>query len=847
MNAFRTPSMFQSLVVIASAILLLSSNHDIALGFSLSPRPTSTSRPQALGSYRTRSTFLLSAIGSAPAFESSNMDHESSTVSTDGSLNQGPFATGSSLSTTSSRFVQHRDIVIVGGGLAGLSIALYLTQLDPSRHVTVLDRQAPPPANGSHDDDDVSSSTTVASWAAAGMLAPHAERLPQGPLLQLCEESRDMYSDFVNLVESLAQQSGEEGAKYLKANVDRNGRLEPWHVGYLATGGFLAPAFAGDSVATWAPPARSDGSPSGAVWLDAHQVREMEPELHPQVVGGWWFPNDASVDARRLTRCLQAACVAAGVQLLQGSEVTSVDVQTSAVRLKSGATMAAQSLVVANGAWMQQLLPVPMQPHKGQSLSLRMPQTNNADTPPALRRVLFAQDCYMVPKADGRRVIVGATVEAGSWDSNVTPAGLMHILSYAMQLIPSLQDWAVEETWVGLRPTTPDKLPLLGKTPWSNVYLAGGYWRNGVLLAPKTAHLMAQLILAESTSSPNSSSRSLSAQDHEYLAAFAWDRFTNPETSLTVAANARYAAALHPLQQRSSNAAVATAVGTELGSYSTARSAQAERSQDRDQLFGSNDDIFEQAAALGKQDADAYSSYSPPSRVSSETNALATVEQPPQSQQPLLEPIAPTQSFEGSVDALTVGSATDGTTLDNHDDANDTQDLSAVYAQIRANKAAAALSNEDENTMTQGEEDERPDPGFRIYHVDEETGEEWEVPPYTKPADFFEQLQRMKKEQQSSDPSPGDDDVEETIEPIANNSVVNSNEKDSTKEENNDDQYSESTFDGYTVIQKANSRASREEELKAMREARRQNRVEETDVNQVGVMDMEDETAKHAK
>ena len=256
----------------------------------------------------------------------------------------------------------------------------------------------------------------------------------------------------------------------------------------MASGGFLAPAFAGDSVATWAPP---DDSGS-AIWLDAVQVRELEPNLHPDVVGGWWFPEDASVDARRLTCSLRAACVATGVQLQVGAEVTSLDLvdgHCKGLWLASGKYLKTKSVLVANGAWMRNLLPVPIEPHKGQSISLRMP----ANEPALLKRVLFAQDTYIVPKADGR-IVVGATVEAGSYDPNVTPAGIMHILTHAMQLVPGLGDLPLEETWVGLRPTTPDKGPILGKTPWDNLFLAGGYWRNGVLLAPKTGQLLASLL-----------------------------------------------------------------------------------------------------------------------------------------------------------------------------------------------------------------------------------------------------------------------------------------------------------------------------------------------------------------
>ena len=167
------------------------------------------------------------------------------------------------------------------------------------------------------------------------MLAPQSERLPSGPLLDLCLESRECYSDFVALVEGLVRGCSVDASRFLWRDVNRddhdgNGNkgedgLEPWEVGYTATGGFLAPAFAGDSVATWSPPSASSTTGTGtgtgtgtAKWLDEIQVHEMEPCLHPDVIGGWWFPEDASVDARRLTCALRAACVERGVQFMYG-------------------------------------------------------------------------------------------------------------------------------------------------------------------------------------------------------------------------------------------------------------------------------------------------------------------------------------------------------------------------------------------------------------------------------------------------------------------------------------------------------------------------------------------------
>lgn len=709
------------------------------------------------------------------------------------------------------RSVAQKDVLIIGGGLAGLSTALHIalnSGMTERRYVTVVERE------------HFSSQriqTSAASFAAAGMLAPQSERLPTGPLLDLCLASRNMYADFCSTVEDLASTCHSDAAKYLWQTDDsgKPGELKPWEVGFTAAGGFLAPAFAGDTVATWAPP---EGSGT-AHWLDEIQVHELEPHLHPDVIGGWWFPEDASVDARRLTCSLRAACVEAGVQFLSGEEYAATSLEISGgkchgVRLKSGKLFSAKSVVVANGSWMRELLPVPVTPHKGQSFSLRMP----TDKPPLLSRVLFAQDTYIVPKADGK-IVIGATVEAGSFDPNVTPSGLMHCMSNAIQLVPGLADLSLEETWAGLRPTTPDKGPILGNTNWAdNLYIAGGYWRNGVLLAPKTGQLIGDLI----TQKP------LSTQDLALLEAFSWDRFTKRGGGKALAANTRYAASMHPVHRRSEGMGVAAAVGTELGFYSTASSAKEERARDRQSILSNDTDsmdaAFEKAAKLGIADAESFSKDTPATFKKlykekqiydfDETAGLGTA-----------------MSYDGSVDALTVGvssnlnrgiiSATevskaskasedtkknnsrtisldyDETTFDgytvieaankrntrdeelaamkearmaNRVKASEIEDsaigakkisekidfdsidsetptsttteqlislknseLDELYAKIKANKASASVSTSSNSLDLK---DSKPDPGFRIYHIDDETGEKRLIPPFSSPQDI---------------------------------------------------------------------------------------------------------------
>lgn len=745
----------------------------------------------------------------------------------------------------------HKDVVIIGGGLAGLSTALYLTQIDPERRITVLDKN--------EDNGKLPDAGNMASMAAAGMLAPNSERLPKGDYLDLCMASRRMYVDFTALVEGMAQESGPEGLPYLIKD-DESG-LDPWNIGYVSSGGFFAPAFAGDSVATWAPPEEEDDgsgkkkNPS-SFWLDATQAKELEPHLNPDVVGGWWFPEDASVDARRLTCSLKAACVGAGVEFLCGSrnEVTALDLQEGKcngiwIGSESGRYISAKAVLVANGAWMRNLLPVPLEPHKGQSLSLRMPK----DRPPILKRVLFGGDSYIVPKADGR-IVIGATVEAGSFDSTVTPAGIMHVLSYALELVPGLADLPIEETWAGLRPTTPDKGPILGETPWENLFMAGGYWRNGVLLAPKTGHLLATLIANHNKG--EGGDNALSPEDRAMLDAFAWDRFTSPEGGKRMAANSRYAASMYPIHRRKSGTGVAAAVGTELGSYSTARSAKEERQKDRKSLFGSDDyggidseteDLFEKAAMMGREDAEVFegldngnnnssndSGGDTPAATGNDSEKLkfyyseqeaalgklqildsSTDESPSPASASNDSKAETTVPYDGSADAITVGSAANASEGDVEEapsgaKAADAGGLESIYQSIRENKAKQEVDLPDQNIK-----DDRPDPGFRISHVCKDTGKIREIPPYSQPGVFFESLENDDEEESS---------VIAEIDTTPSSSTPNDGVEGSGSYSSNGANYDETTYDGYQEIFKANASNSRKEELEKMRLARLKNR-----------------------
>ncbi len=718
------------------------------------------------------------------------------------------------------------------------------------------------------------------SFAAAGMLAPQSERLPAGPLLDVCLQSREMYGNWVKEVERGAREASlgvvgasrgggrsrskrsrsssssqrdcytGVGAQYLWELVDEDGivhsfddgpspPLEPWETGFHGTGGFLAPAFAGDAVATWSPQPQS----GQAMWLDEIQVRELEPMLHPSVIGGWWFPEDASVDARRLTCSLRAACAGLGVQMnfgpeyevkslemgvkggssysdedkdcVSGSTATTTRMSTCrGVHLANGQIYAPKSLIVANGSWMRNLLPLPVVPHKGQSISLRMPSSSSSS--PILSRVLFAQDTYIVPKADGR-IIVGATVEPGRFDGDVTPSGMLHCLSEATRLVPALSELPIEECWAGLRPTTPDKCPILGGTEqWDNVYLAGGYWRNGVLLAPKTGQLIGDLVMNDGNL------EKLSTGDRDLLKAFAWERFTSPGGGKALAANARYAATFYPVHKRSTTG-VAASVGTELGFYEGASAAKGDRQRDRDALLfgalegrggdgnGSGEDALERAAMMGVDDARAFTLGDDGDgwmvRRKQQHNDDGIKKEFAEEDVTLAETTAVEVDHP---DAFTVGLIED-TDFETKESVV-ASDLSSIYAKIKANKLKASESIQMEEAVAE----ERPDPGFRIYHVDSVTRELMEVPPFTSPGEFFQ----MKAEGKLSSSKVEDHAIQPSM----------------------DAEGSQPLSGGYTAIREAYGEGSTvEATAEYTRRARMNNRIEtsEIDESKIGAIFMD--------
>lgn len=350
------------------------------------------------------------------------------------------------------------EIIIIGGGTIGLAIAIELRLL--GANVTIL----------CHDFQ------TAAGRAAAGMLAPQAEQISAGAMLDLCMASRDLYPEWIEKVKSI---SG----------------VDP---GYWQCG-ILAP--------------RQTHTQTAAGWLEARSIHERQSGLSESIVGGYWYPADGQVDSRALIRALWVACQFLDVKFVDAVKVTAI--RRSGGRVThldtSEGEMSAQHYILATGAWSQQLLPIPVVPRKGQMLSVMVPDAQIANLP--LQQVLFGEDIYIVPRRDGR-IVIGATSEDVGFAPHNTPAGVAQLMTNAIQLFPQLQDLPIQETWWGFRPATPDELPILGTSTEANLTLATGHYRNGILLTPITAKLIADLVWHQ--------------QADKLLSAFSWQRFNAP-------------------------------------------------------------------------------------------------------------------------------------------------------------------------------------------------------------------------------------------------------------------------------------------------------------------------------
>jgi glycine oxidase len=350
------------------------------------------------------------------------------------------------------------DVVIAGGGVIGCAVAWTAARRGLS--VTVVERDTP--GRG-------------ASWAAAGMLSPAAEIGDAGPFLKLARRSLDLYPDFVA---ALRETTGEDPA-------------------YTTAGKVLVARDAAEARELGEMARRNAPIGIEVELLEPAEARRLEPALTGSLEAAALLRADHLVDNRRLGSLLWSAAARAGVQFELGERVVSVESdgpRVSGVRLAGGRTLPAERVVVTAGCWSGELRglprPLPVRPVRGQMIALE-------SVPPLLERTVGSPAVYLVPRRDGR-VLVGATVEEAGYRATATAGGVHTLLSAAMEIVPGLAKAPIVEVWAGLRPGTPDDLPILGADPeLSGLFYATGHFRNGILLAPVTAVLLTDLLAGE--------------------------------------------------------------------------------------------------------------------------------------------------------------------------------------------------------------------------------------------------------------------------------------------------------------------------------------------------------------
>jgi len=330
------------------------------------------------------------------------------------------------------------DVIVVGGGIIGLSLAIALRK----RGATVLLVERGEPGR-------------EASHAAGGMLVDCS--LETSSALQpIAVASARMYPQFAHEIEV------ESGAK---VDLRDNGTI-------------VIP-----------PPEHVHERPGFTVSeLLPAPLAEMEPELVEQPA---LYLKERSVDPRALSSAAIKAAKRVGVDFSSGDPVSSVSLSdgrlTGVITTKT--SFLAPKVVNCAGAWSGQIPPhsFPTRPVKGQMLCLAMP------TRTLLRHVIRSPKAYLIPRSDGR-LLVGASVEETGFDKRTDPETIQRLHRAALELVPKLRDARILEDWAGLRPGTPDGLPILGVTATPGYYVATGHFRDGILLAPITAKLMCAVI-----------------------------------------------------------------------------------------------------------------------------------------------------------------------------------------------------------------------------------------------------------------------------------------------------------------------------------------------------------------
>lgn len=349
-----------------------------------------------------------------------------------------------------------KDVVIIGGGVIGCSIAYYLCKSGVA--VTLVEK------------GDIGAE---ASSAAAGLLAPLGSLSGPGPLADLLLAS---WSIFPSLVPELEHASGVHLA-YEQSGSLRVAR-NPNNVDNLRK-----------RMNAWQPLGIE------MQWLTGDEARQREALLAPDISAAIYAPEEAQVKASHVVKAFARAAVNLGVKLHAYHNVIGIDCQENKITrvyTDQNLEIACEHVIVATGAWTRNLeglldISLPVEPQRGQILALQQPSQ-------PLKHIIFGEAIYLAPKNDGT-IVVGATKEEVGFAKHTTAGGIGWLLSTAVRLLPGLEGAIIDRMWSGLRPKTPDNLPILGKAPsLENVTLAVGHGSNGIMLSAITGKSIAELV-----------------------------------------------------------------------------------------------------------------------------------------------------------------------------------------------------------------------------------------------------------------------------------------------------------------------------------------------------------------
>jgi glycine oxidase len=346
--------------------------------------------------------------------------------------------------------MSRRQLVVVGGGIIGLACAWRLAQAGCS--VTVL---------------DAAREAREASWAAAGMLAPHHEADAPGPLWRLGQASLERWPDFAAALVG-----------------------DPGLVDFRLAGGLLPLLDGEDPAASDARLAFLAAAGVAVRRLTRAGLAAEEPALSPRCAGALLIPG-GQVNPRLVVTALTQACARLGVALRFG--VGAASIAGGTVRLLDGSAVAGDEVILASGAWTPELarlsgIALAGEPVKGQLLRL-------AAADGLLRRFIHCHHAYVVPRS-GLGVVIGSTMVTTGFDRSPDPQAITRLAAEAAGLIPALAGAAVLETWTGLRPRLHGGLPVIERVS-PTLIIATGHFRNGILLTPISAEIVTALVMQE--------------------------------------------------------------------------------------------------------------------------------------------------------------------------------------------------------------------------------------------------------------------------------------------------------------------------------------------------------------